>query len=179
MKLQAGNEFTSGMSGILGLWQGYFIPSVEHSTKAIFYGYSDDYKLSYEECDRILQLPVIQCSGGFLNREDSLEQEKYDKLYDEKLHMIQERILSQWREEKIHEQNKTLQEELQKLDKWLEEEIENISILYGNLDEKQKSVQNKIGTINRFSEKLKAKKQIADIEKHKSENQAEKRTLYQ
>lgn len=112
MKVQAGSGFTSGMRGIIGLWQGYFISSVEHSTKAILCGYSDDYELSYDECDRILQLSVIQCSGGFLNREDSLEQEKYDKLYDEKLHIIQERILSRWREEKIQEQNKALQEEL-------------------------------------------------------------------
>lgn len=175
LRLQSGGDFKSGDSGVVGLWKASFLSTIEYTISPILCGYMGSYELSHEACDTLMQLEVIQCSGGYLYKEDIGTDEELEKYYrmrhDERLHAIQERKFTQWREEQIQKLDEEFQKELKKLERWCKEEIESVNLCIAVLEEEQKILKRKRGGINSFIEKANINKNIADLQRKKKQEE--------
>ncbi len=150
---------------MIGLWQAHNLSSTNYTVEHIFCGYLKDGKeLDKKDCDTLMNLDVISSTGGRFYKEIH---EELRPITDERLLEIKDNAFARWQDKLSGEQNKDLNAEQIKLEKWANEEIENLKLAHAGLEAEYKSLKASQDNVSSFADKFKINKALADLDKRR------------
>jgi len=168
LTLKTGSGFTSGMSGQLALWQLHMLSDVDYQTHPVLCGFTVDGRgLSHEDCARLLKLNPIAHSGGHVYRDEDGEYMMTPGACGEQLAAISEKTIAAMQTRMLREQDAAVEEELNKLRRWAEDEsaaiVNQQKIIATNIA----ALKGQAAQTTDFAQRFSLNKELADLEKNR------------
>ncbi len=175
--LQAGDDFSSGMSGELGLWRIHCLSHLNYRTDLLLCSLSGQNILSHEQCVNLLQLKPISHSGAMNERECENKDSFRPASCSAKLAELAATGMAGLRQQMALQQGELLQERQKQLGQWADDEAAALQLPQQALLQQISQLQKQLKDSSDFAQRLSVNKRLVKLDRERISREEE--ILYQ